>query len=161
VEIMEAANQVINRINQGQLVLAQPVVRHGDKVQITREDSIPEIVKGIEGKIAEIREAGYQSIAVICKTIEECRKFAKHFQPGKAPLIMTGKETEYRSGLVMLPSYLAKGLEFDAVIIANADNINYRENELDTKLLYVMMTRPLHKLYIYYSGELSPLLDGK
>lgn len=161
VEIMEAANQVINRINQGQLVLAQPVVRHGDTVQIIRKNSIPEIVKGIEGKIAEIRETGYQSIAVICKTIEECRKFAKHFQPGKAPLIMTGKETEYRSGLVMLPSYLAKGLEFDAVIIANADNINYRENELDTKLLYVMMTRPLHKLYIYYSGELSPLLDGK
>jgi DNA helicase-2/ATP-dependent DNA helicase PcrA len=159
VEIMEAANKVISRINKGQLVLARPVVRHGDKVQVIKKNNITEIVKAIEGEIAEIRETGYQSIAVICKTIEECKKFAKHFKTGKAPVIMTGKETEYRSGLVMLPSYLAKGLEFDAVIIANADNVNYRQNELDTKLLYVMMTRPLHKLYIYYTGELTPLLS--
>ncbi len=158
VEIMEAANRVINRINEGQLVLAKPVVRHGEKVQIVKEESIPELVKGIESKIAEVRGAGYQSIAVICKTIAECESFAGYFNDATAPVIMTGKETEYRSGLVMLPSYLAKGLEFDVVIIANADNRNYQENELDTKLLYVIMTRPLHKLYIHYSGERSPLL---
>lgn len=55
--------------------------------------------------------------------------------------------------------YLAKGLEFDVVIEANADSHNYQENELDTKLLYVVMTRPLHRLYIYYTGELTPLLN--
>lgn len=159
VEIMEAANCVINRINKGQLVLAKPVVRHGDQVKIIKEEGIPGIAKAIEEKIAQVRGAGYQSIAVICKTIAECESFAGHFNDATAPVIMTGKETEYRSGLVMLPSYLAKGLEFDVVIIANADSRNYRENELDTKLLYVIMTRPLHKLYIYYSGELTPLLD--
>ena len=55
--------------------------------------------------------------------------------------------------------YLAKGLEFDVVIEANADSHNYQENELDTKLLYAVMTRPLHKLYIYYTGESTPLLN--
>ncbi len=159
VEIMEAANRVINRINKGQLVLAKPVVRHGEQVQIIKEEGIPGIAKAIEGKIAEVKEAGYQSIAVIGKTIAECESLARHFKGTEAPVIMTGKETEYRSGLVMLPSYLAKGLEFDVVIVANADSRNYRENELDTKLLYVIMTRPLHKLYIYYSGKLSPLLN--
>lgn len=161
VEIMEAANGVINRINEGQLVLAKPVVRHGEQVQIIAKDSIQLIVKGIEEKITAVRNEGYQSIAVICKTIAECEGLAKYFKTMEHPVIMTGKETEYRSGLVMLPSYLAKGLEFDVVIIANADSRNYRENELDTKLLYVIMTRPLHKLYIFYTGELTPLLGQR
>lgn len=161
VEIMEAANKVINRINEGQLVLAKPVVRHGEQVQIIRKDSIQLIVKGIEEKITAVRKEGYRSIAVICKTIAECESFAQHFKTMAPPVIMTGKETEYQSGLVMLPSYLAKGLEFDVVIIANADSRNYRENELDTKLLYVIMTRPLHKLYIFYTGELTPLLEQR
>lgn len=158
-EIMAAANRVINRINRGQLVLAKPVVRHGEPVRILKAESIPELVKGIEDKIVEVREAGFQSIAVIGKTIAECESLARYFKGPETPVMMTGKETEYRSGLVMLPSYLAKGLEFDVVIIANADSHNYQENELDTKLLYVVMTRPLHRLYIYYTGELTPLLN--
>jgi DNA helicase-2/ATP-dependent DNA helicase PcrA len=74
--------------------------------------------------------------------------------------VITGKEKEYKSGIVIVPSYLSKGLEFDIVIIANANSYNYRINELDIKLLYVSMTRPLHKLFIFYTGELSPALGG-
>lgn len=87
VEIMEAANRVINRINRGQLVLAKPVVRHGEKVQINKEKDIPGIVKAIEEKIAGAREANFYSIAVICKTIAECEHFAKFFKATEAPVI--------------------------------------------------------------------------
>jgi DNA helicase II / ATP-dependent DNA helicase PcrA len=50
-------------------------------------------------------------------------------------------------------------LEFDAVFVADASEENYTTSELDTKLLYVALTRPLHKLYIYYIGERSKLLE--
>lgn len=72
--------------------------------------------------------------------------------------IIHNSEEVYKSGIVVLPSCLAKGLEFDAVLIFNASSAEYTEDELDIKLLYVAMTRPLHKLYIYHTGELTPLL---
>jgi len=73
--------------------------------------------------------------------------------------IITGNEKEYKSGIVIVPSYLSKGLEFDVVLISNASKQNYTENELDIKLLYVAMTRPLHQLHIYFVGEKSLLLE--
>ena len=74
------------------------------------------------------------------------------------PRLITGKEKDYKGGIVIVPSYLAKGLEFDAVMIADGGIENYTTDELDIKLLYVAMTRPLHFLYIYHKDELSKLL---
>lgn len=71
-----------------------------------------------------------------------------------------GVEKEYRGGTVMVPSYLSKGPEFDVVFIADGSSEKYKKNELDAKLLYVSLTRPLHKLYIYYCDFLSPLLKS-
>ena len=57
-----------------------------------------------------------------------------------------------------MPSYLSKGLEFDAVIITNADTFNYTKSEVDTKLLYVCITRAMNTLDIYHVDELTELL---
>ncbi len=162
VEIMQAANKVISCMKDKNLVMAKPVVRHGEAVEILQRESIKEIAQDIKAKIHELQKKDYKSIAVICKTMEEGRAIHGYFKKMKGdqglPSLITGKEKEYRGGVVIVPSYLAKGLEFDAVMIANADAQAYKEEELDIKLLYVSMTRPLHKLYIYYHRELSPLL---
>ena len=71
--------------------------------------------------------------------------------------LITGKEDKYQGGMVIVPSYLSKGLEFDAVLIAGGEN--YSDEELDIKLLYVAMTRALHKMDIYYTGELTKVLE--
>jgi len=55
-------------------------------------------------------------------------------------------------------SNLSKGLEFDAVIIINIDDI-YNEDELDLKLLYVAMTRAQHKLFVYYKEGNNNILE--
>ena len=49
-----------------------------------------------------------------------------------------------------MPSYLSKGLEFDAVILYNANSVT--DNNIDSKLLYVAMTRAMHELYVNYNG---------
>ena len=54
---------------------------------------------------------------------------------------------------------LAKGLEFDAVLIPDVSADRYPGSDLDARLLYVTMTRPLHRLYCYCTGELTPLLE--
>jgi len=67
-------------------------------------------------------------------------------------LIKTGTEEEL-SGIFIIPVYLAKGLEFDAVLICDANSENYSAKE-DKKLLYVASTRALHHLGVYGVGEM-------
>lgn len=159
VEIMEAANKVLLSIKDKNLPIGRPVIRHGESVKLIKRETLKDIASDIMGRINELKKSGFVSIAVICKTMEECQDMLKLLKKGKdAPYIISGSEKEYRGGMVIVPSYLAKGLEFDAVMIADGDSERYKVNELDAKLLYVSMTRPLHKLYIYYCGEPSQLL---
>lgn len=59
-----------------------------------------------------------------------------------------------------MPSYLSKGLEFDEVILYNANSVNYTDNNIDSKLLYVAMTRAMRELYVNYNGELPNSLKS-
>ena len=58
--------------------------------------------------------------------------------------------------IMIIPSYLAKGLEFDAVIVSNASAGQYAESERN--LFYVVLTRALHKLEIYHTGDYTTLV---
>ncbi|MFZ5353872.1 MAG: RNA polymerase recycling motor HelD [Bacillota bacterium] len=160
IEIMEAANKVIARLQSDKLIPAKPVIRHGKPVEIIRKNSLEEMVNDIADKLEMYKKEKMKSMAIICKTAEECEELHGYFKKSKdKPYIITGKEKEYKSGIVIVPSYLAKGLEFDVVFIANAEKSSYGEEELDIKLLYVAMTRPLHYMHIYYTKELSTLLE--
>lgn len=158
---MEAANQVLAHSRQTEVLFAKPVVRRGEPVKVTEVAGYPEMIRAIDGSVVELRRL-YRSIAVSAKTLAEAQNIyhelkAKDYRP----VLIQGTEDEYHGGTVILPSYLAKGLEFDAVLIADGSEANYRQdNELDIKLLYVAMTRPLHRLIIYYYGELSRLLKN-
>ena len=58
-----------------------------------------------------------------------------------------------------MPSYLSKGLEFDSVILYNANDASYTNTNIDMKLLYVAITRAMHELYINYNGILTNTLQ--
>lgn len=63
------------------------------------------------------------------------------------------------NGIYIVTSKLAKGLEFNGVIITNVNEDNYHSNDdLDMKLLYVSMTRAMHKLIILYNDSLPKSL---
>ena len=89
----------------------------------------------------------YTKYAVICKTSDECQFIYENIKD-KLPtkLIIDGKES-FQNGLTILPVYLAKGLEFDAVIIYTDENNKFNDNERN--LYYVACTRAQHELIIY------------
>jgi DNA helicase-2/ATP-dependent DNA helicase PcrA len=159
VEIMNAASSVIGSLNDPRLPKANPVIRHGDAVTVSQKNSLNEIAADIENKIIEMKKQNYKSMAIICKTLKECVELKKILKKDKNISVITGKEKDYSGGVVIIPSYLVKGLEFDIVIVSNASKENYTEKDLDVKLLYVAMTRPLHQLYIYSVGEKSKILS--
>ena len=155
VEIMETANVVIGKLALPGVPLAKPVIRHGEPVIIQRKESVAEITASINDKLDEFRKLGYRSIAVICKTTAEAKRFKKHLQADIQ--LVTGRENDFEQGVKLFPSYLVKGLEFDAVCIANASRDQYY-SELDIKLLYIAMTRALHALAVYSLGPPSDFL---
>jgi len=114
-----------------------------------------EIVKTIE----KYKSQGFSSIAVICKDRKEAsRLYFKLTDKIKIKLIDYLDYESVLEGTLILPVYLAKGLEFDAVIVYEANNNNYN-TEFDKKLLYIACTRALHRLSLFYSGELTKFLE--
>ena len=160
VEIMDAANPVIDRLYRGSepaVPLARPVIRHGSEVAITLAENERELAKLIDKKITASTESGRRSVAVICKTLPDCKNMLKLLKT--KPVLLDGRNDKYSGGLIILPSYLAKGFEFDAVIVADVSENSYRECELDIKLLYIAMTRALHELTLFAIGSNGPLTD--
>lgn len=161
VEIMNAAKKVIKTLNIPNLPPIKPVIRHGKDVTIKELSSLEAIAKEIISELNSMTEKKFSSAAIICKTLQECEVLYKILcNLGFHINFITGNENEFTGGKVLIPSYLVKGLEFDVVIVANASSNNFKCNDLDTKLLYVAMTRPLHELYIYSNDSISPLLKN-
>lgn len=161
IEIMDVANKVISHIKDSQIQLGKPVIRHGEKVRITEVNSLNDAVLDIISHIDRFKQEGMKTFAIIGKTLDECKEIHKLLKKkGYEFNLITGNEKEYSAGFIVVPSYLSKGLEFDVVFIPNANKENYKSNELDIKLLYVALTRPLHKLYIYSQGEVCDMLKN-
>ncbi len=159
VEIMNKASSVIEKLDDEKLPPAKPVLRHGDDVSIVELESYDEICMNISRDIDDMKSRGYNSMAIICKTLEECNNIKKKLnQYNKNITLIQGNEKKYNGGIAIIPSYLVKGLEFDMVIVANGSKEMYTFEQMDVKLLYVALTRPLHKLNIYSLGEKSKLL---
>jgi DNA helicase-2/ATP-dependent DNA helicase PcrA len=160
VEIMSSATKVLENIKERQLPLAKPVIRHGELIKIEGLSDIEELALKIKSDIELWKQKEYKSLALICKNIDECRKLKSRIDSFDIETsIVTGGESDFNGGIVIIPTYLVKGLEFDMVIICNASEQMYTNSELDIKLLYVAMTRPLHYLKIYHIGKISKLLQ--
>lgn len=159
IEIMNAANEVLALSKIPGLVPAKPVVRHGEAPSVKRCVDKVAWVQALEERLGALK-AQYQTIAVICKTEEECNKVEKLLNKrGKLCVNRLREEDEgYESGVVLLPSHLAKGLEFDAVVVAVLED-DFVERELDIKLFYVAMTRALHSLDIVCLGSRLRFLE--
>ncbi len=112
-----------------------------------------EMIKNIDS----YKYQGYNSIAVICKNRKEAVNLYFRIK-GKINVKLVDYLGEQNlNGIIIVPVYLAKGLEFDAVMVYGADNKNYT-TVYDKKLLYVACTRALHRLSLYYTGKISRFL---
>jgi DNA helicase IV len=150
VEIMEAAGQVLDALPY--LPKGEAVVRHGEPVGYTDVWGEDDRAAACAGLAQRRREQGYANIAVILSRPSDCAGFARlvnrHRTKADAsapPIVpLTSRDGRYEGGLCLLPAALAKGLEFDAVIVADAER--YPKDALGVKLLYVAMTRAMHTL---------------
>ncbi|MGG0240513.1 RNA polymerase recycling motor HelD [Bacillus rhizoplanae] len=136
----------------------EPFQREGSKPVITVVDTEEELHQKIVSRIKNLKENGHKTIAVICKTAQESKAVYDILQQYIQIHLIEKETASFDSGILIVPSYLAKGVEFDAVIIYNASYKQYRK-ESERKLFYTACTRAMHELYIYYINEISPFLS--
>ena len=131
--------------------------RNGDSPKVYIADNSEIFIDEIVKEIKLCQEKGFQSICLICKTEKNSTYlFNKIKHKLDIQLIKNGSASDLQ-GVFILPVYMSKGLEFDAVLICDADSQNYHDED-DKNLLYVACTRALHKLSLFCENEVSPLI---
>ncbi|GED68464.1 DNA helicase [Brevibacillus reuszeri] len=137
--------------------LIEPFNRDGHEPSVTEAPDQEALTDMIVSRIKELSANGHQTIAVITKTTAEAQTAYEALHE-KLPIRLIGTTTtSYDASTLLIPAYLAKGVEFDAVIIYNASSDCY-ERESERKLFYTACTRAMHELHLYYIGEKSPFL---
>lgn len=110
----------------------------------------------ISTKINEMKDKGYKSIAIICKNKEHSKKLYSSLKELNDDInLIISDKCEFKIGINVISSYIAKGLEFDGVILADGES--YLSIE-DKHLFYTACTRALHELHIYTNTSLENIL---
>ena len=158
VEIMELSQVVAGRYPIPGVCETKPVLRHGEMPRIVRAENEKERLALITGQVRAWQREGYHSIALIEKTAEQARKLFRAVGKELDARLLSETDADYSGGVLILPAGIAKGMEFDCVGICDASADNFPDEEFLCRILYVMMTRPLHRLCLWHRGEPSPLL---
>ncbi|QYR19652.1 UvrD-helicase domain-containing protein [Paenibacillus sp. sptzw28] len=139
----------------------EPFNRDGAKPTLTVVAAADELHSRIARRIQALSSAGYKTIAVICKTASETLEAYEALKGVTAGIhLMEQDSSSFESGVVVIPSYLAKGVEFDAVIVYDASAAQY-SRESERRLFYTVCTRAMHELHLYSIGSLTPFISGE
>ena len=137
-----------------------PIERHGEEPQVLAFDSR----KGELGHIGQVIEAfsgqGFRTMGIICKTQKQAEQLYHALEGASTKVhLLTPESVTFEEGVVVCSAHMAKGLEFDQVVLPEASAGNY-STRLDKNLLYVACTRAMHRLTVTCSGEITPLIPG-
>jgi len=129
--------------------MIEPFNREGSKPVLLQSS---DKAKSLLQRVDQFTEKGYETTAIICKTRQESDEIADLLR-GEIPFNQINEETyTFEKGLLILPVYLAKGIEFDAVIIPDASEKHYGK-ESDRTLFYTACTRAMHELTMISDEE--------
>lgn len=133
-----------------------PLERHGAEPEVLGCASNDEEMQKIQSLFLRFSESGFQSLGIICKTLEQAQVvYNKLKQPGVH--LLTPESATFKDGITVTSAHLAKGLEFDEVIVPFVSARNYH-TEVDRSMLYVACTRAMHRLTLTYSKESSSFI---
>nr|WP_270094899.1 RNA polymerase recycling motor HelD [Enterococcus faecium] len=156
-EITDFANHFIAKEHQ-----VETTARKGDLpllIQGTTDDIklnwLADAIRTTQGK------ARYWRTAIIAKTQEECEAlYAQLPDELKQQVQLILNESDFmKRSIILLPAFLAKGLEFDRVFLWDVDAEHFSSQQ-DKLILYTMCTRAMHELTLFTSNNESPLLNN-
>ena len=135
-----------------------PLERHGPVPVVARFGSPDEELQAINQMITNFQRSGNHSLGIICKTLRQAEQ-AHQALEGPGIYLLTDESTTFKEGIIITTAHLAKGLEFDEVIVPFASARTY-QTEVDKSMLYVACTRAMHQLTLTCSGDVTPFLSA-
>ncbi|WNS45966.1 RNA polymerase recycling motor HelD [Paenibacillus sp. MMS20-IR301] len=138
-----------------------PFERRGRKPVLVKTQGDEQRAGRIAKDLAALKAEAYNSIAVITKTAAESVEAYEALEAAGVPglRLVTKKTPNFEQGIQVIPAYLAKGVEFDAVLIYDAAPQTY-QRESERKLFYTACTRAMHRLQLYTNGEWTPFVQA-
>lgn len=133
-----------------------PMERHGEEPAVLAFNSAAEEHHGISKLIEQFKTSGRKSLAIICKTHRQASQLHRELNAAEVNLI-SAESTTFREGIVISNAHVAKGLEFDEVIVPYASSTNFN-SDIDQSMLYIACTRAMHKLTLTFTESPSPFL---
>ncbi len=137
-EIMEYSNQYLNDTS------IVPMVRTGEPVIEAKLNNEEELKSSIVKAINDLKSEGMENIAIISRNLNSAGELWDLIKDEVSARLIERDNIHINEGVMVMPSYYAKGLEFDGAIIVDEDmNHRFKDN-----LMYIMCTRALHKLVV-------------
>jgi DNA helicase-2/ATP-dependent DNA helicase PcrA len=133
-----------------------PMERHGQEPIVAHFDSNAQELEAIKGMITAFKSSGNHSLGIICITLWQAEQ-VYHALKSPGVHLLTAESTSFKEGIVITTAHLAKGLEFDEVIVPFASARHYKR-DVDKRMLYIACTRAMHKLTLTYSKNITSFL---
>lgn len=153
-EIMAYAKEVCNQ------PYLEMVERHGAVPQTVCCKSEADELQLLSDQIRLFEQSGSATLGIVAKTDTDARKLFGALSTKHKVNLLTQDSTQFTSGVSITSVLMAKGLEFDEVIVPDAGDIQY-DSDFDRNLLYIACTRAMHKLTLFYTGKPSRFLPGE
>lgn len=145
-EIMQFSQSVLPQEKR-----IQPFERRGKKPMVYFSACKQERIKDVMDDIQQLQKSFSGRIGLICKTMESCQELHEQLKDSLTVQLVTQSTLKFTEQVVILPSYLAKGIEFDAALILDVSEGQF--TDLDRNLFYTICTRAMHELHLFISGN--------
>jgi len=133
--------------------------RNGPEPQVHVVPAFNDMVEKLKHAISEFHDSDHSSLAILAKTQSQASKLHQALQKaGVTARLLEESSSGFSTGVLICTPHLAKGLEFDHVVIADVSADTYA-TEMDRNLLYVACTRAMHRLTLVSVAQPSSFID--
>lgn len=150
-EITQFTKQISQKVN------VEAIERHGEEPQLIQCKNAKEELLQIKKIMQQFKLSKFNSLGIICKTQKQANAIFETLKSEFDISLLNASSVAFGSGIVITTAHLAKGLEFDTVIVPNTTEKNY-QTEPDKQMLYVACTRAMHQLFLTYTENCSSFL---
>ena len=130
--------------------------RPGPKPKLIFTQNAAESLASLKKELT-LRLTDSKQVALITKNLAESKYLYEQLHREFTTHLLTDGDRALPSGLIILPIYLAKGLEFDNVISYDVSATNYPD-EKSIGILYTICSRAMHNLTLITNGPVAPIL---
>ena len=124
---------------------------------IVKYNNIQQKINYIKRSIKEFKAENFKTIGILTKSIKLAQELNELLKDKLEYNYLTIDTTQFEDGVSLAPTFLVKGLEFDAVIVVDTNDENFN-TEIDKQALYVACTRAMHELRLMYSNNLTKFI---